>query len=433
MPQAQGEIGYYPQHPKVLLPVGIRGSPSEKFLPMGMSSTCNDPLVYEGMQPRISSYNLSYSNQETLDLFPVHPTGILGGKTTHGQVSSLVSVSADSSTDTPFGSSDYVNEDVDCSGDRPFFDFFTFGQGGAMYSSALSIALTLVFGCIVLGLILGLGYLLWWKKRRTSIGIEKGEENNVKLMLYRTCWKTQSTINPRSVNVATNQKNISSVDEPDLELGSKVSTDDMLLKTLDEEGVESELMRLHNLPGPPRFLFTIKEETREDLESEDRSRKGSSTRSLSDIMVANNTPFLSPLACSPSRCHLDNTDSYKHHGLNPLFESSLESDSNRFRTSPPPKFKFIRDAEEKLCRRLIEEAQRKAQKNLDPVTETEFKDSSNSVRVTEERDKSLLRFMNNKEKELREVQQHLPKLPSNTAQVLPLNSSPTTTFKPVEI
>ncbi|KAE9620499.1 hypothetical protein Lal_00019863 [Lupinus albus] len=129
MPQAQGEMGYYHQHPKVLLPVGIRRSPSEKFLPMGMSSTCNDPLVYEGMQPRISGYNLSYSNQETLDLFPVHPTGILGGKTTYDQVSSLASVSADSSTDIPFGSSDYVNENGDCSGDKPFFDFFTFGQG----------------------------------------------------------------------------------------------------------------------------------------------------------------------------------------------------------------------------------------------------------------------------------------------------------------
>ncbi|OIV99384.1 hypothetical protein TanjilG_17194 [Lupinus angustifolius] len=298
-----------------------------------------------------------------------------------------------------------------------------------MSFTVLGIALTFVFGCILLGLIVGLGYLLWWKKTRTCIGIKIGQENNVKGLLCGTCWKTQSTINPRSVNVATNKENISSSVEPDLELGVKDSND-MLLKTL-EEGVDSELMRLHNLAGPPRFLFTIKEETIEDLESEDRSRKGSSTRSFNDIMVAiNSTPFLFPVACSPSRCSLDNIDSYKHHGVNPPFESSLESDFNNFRTLPPSKFKFLRDADEKLNTRLVEDAQRKAQKNLDTVPETEIKDSSNAIRVTEERDKSLLRFMNknNKEKEHRELQ-HLPKLPSSTAQVLPLASSFTTTFE----
>ncbi|OIW08618.1 hypothetical protein TanjilG_03294 [Lupinus angustifolius] len=129
MPQAQDEIGYYPQHSKVLVPVSIR-SPSEKILPMGMSSTCNIPMVYESMQPRISGYNFSYSNnQETLDLFPLHPTGILEEKTTNGHVSSLALVSPDSSTDTPFGSSDHVNENGDCSGNRPFFDFLTSGHG----------------------------------------------------------------------------------------------------------------------------------------------------------------------------------------------------------------------------------------------------------------------------------------------------------------
>ncbi|XP_019454059.1 PREDICTED: uncharacterized protein LOC109355379 [Lupinus angustifolius] len=274
----------------------------------------------------------------------------------------------------------------------------------------LGIALTLVFGCILLGLVLELCYLLWWKKRRTCIGIQIGQKNNVKGLLYGVCWKTSSTNNHRSVNVATNQENLRS-DEPDLELGLKVS-DDMVLKTLGEEGVESELMRLHNLAGPPRFLFTIKEETREDLESEDRSRKGSRRRSLSDIMVAINTPLLSPVACSPLKYSLDNLDYYKHQGFNPLFESSGESDFNRFSSSPPPKFKFLRDAEEKLYRRIVEEAQIKAQKSHESVTE--------------EKDRTLLRFINSIEKEQRELQQHLPQFPSTTSQVLPLASSPTT-------
>jgi hypothetical protein len=48
-------------------------------------------------------------------------------------------------------------------------------------------------------------------------------------------------------------------EKPDLELGF---SKDFLLKAFGEEGVESEFMRLHNLVGHPRFLFTIKEETK---------------------------------------------------------------------------------------------------------------------------------------------------------------------------
>lgn len=100
-------------------------------MPMGMSSICNDRVVYKGMQQRIPDHNFSYSNQETLDLFPLHPTGILEGKTTtHQVVSSRASVSADSSsTDTPFGSPHHINEEDACPGNKPFFDFFTSGQG----------------------------------------------------------------------------------------------------------------------------------------------------------------------------------------------------------------------------------------------------------------------------------------------------------------
>ncbi|XP_027348274.1 WUSCHEL-related homeobox 2 [Abrus precatorius] len=128
IPQPQGEIGFYPQHPKMLVPVGFRRNPAEKVVPAGMPSICNGPMVYGGMQQKIPDCNFSYSNQETLDLFPLHPTGILEGKTTD-QVSSLASVSPDSSTDTPSGSSD-INEEDACPGNQPFFDFFTTsGQG----------------------------------------------------------------------------------------------------------------------------------------------------------------------------------------------------------------------------------------------------------------------------------------------------------------
>lgn len=113
----------------------------------------------------------------------------------------------------------------------------------------------------------------------------------------------------------------------------------------DDDTVEAELMRLQGLP---RFLFTIKEETREELESEDgRSRMGSRGRSLSDLFVASSTPFLTPLASPP----------FFAPPLTPMFEYSCEEEFIKTWSSPPPQFKFLRDAEEKLQRKkLMEDA-----------------------------------------------------------------------------
>ena len=292
-----------------------------------------------------------------------------------------------------------------------------------MTLSGLGIALSIVFGCLLLGIIGELYYLLFWKRRRSHTEIQTENSNNPKGFLYRVCWSTpssvQNTNTPRRLNTASEIK----IHEPDLELGN---SKDVLLKNVGEEGVESELMRLHNLAGPPRFLFTIKEETKEDLESEDgksrgdRSRKGSRTRSLSDLMVAIDTPYLTPHASSPLKSPLNSLDSYKHQGFNPLFESLGESEFSRVRSSPPPKFKFLRDAEEKLYKRLIEEAQRKGQ--------YEIKNSNYSTVVTDGREGSSLSVTKNKERELPE---HIPQFPSSTSQVLPLTSSPTT-FRPLE-
>ncbi|CAI8616564.1 unnamed protein product [Vicia faba] len=119
--QHSHEFSYYTQNPKVLLPaVGYRRNQGEKVMSntsMSNSNVYNNPMVYENnMQKRISEY-------ETLDLFPLHPTGILEGKKTE-QVSSIVSVSADSSTDANSGSPHHVIN-------QPFFDFFnnSVGQG----------------------------------------------------------------------------------------------------------------------------------------------------------------------------------------------------------------------------------------------------------------------------------------------------------------
>ncbi|GFS37894.1 hypothetical protein Acr_00g0054650 [Actinidia rufa] len=152
--------------------------------------------------------------------------------------------------------------------------------------SDLGIGLSFVFGCILLGLVGELYYLLWWKKKfsSTSRGIEDHHHfpNYVKFVPNLFCWKKpNSTTQTQQV---TDPEANGSDPDPDPELGS--AKEDVVCKGYGEEGVASELMRLHNLCGPPRFLFTISEETKEDLESNDgRSRKGSRTRSLSDFFA----------------------------------------------------------------------------------------------------------------------------------------------------
>lgn len=250
--------------------------------------------------------------------------------------------------------------------------------------------------------------------------------NYAKGVFYWVCWKTPCTMmhGPNSSGVVSRDTENAN-HEPGMEL-------DLLHKTFGEEGVESELMRLHNLAGPPRFLFPIAEETKEDLESEDgkcnRSRKGSRTRSLSDLMLTIDTPFLTPVASSPLKCSLDTLHSYKHQGFNPLFESSAELDYNKFRSSPPPKFKFLRDAEEKLHKKLMEEAKRKAIEN---VQECGVKDSPSETIATDFSDGSFLRIIQNKDTERKQLQQYLPQFPSGSSQILPLASSPTK-FRPLE-
>ncbi|KAL5581027.1 hypothetical protein UlMin_013469 [Ulmus minor] len=302
--------------------------------------------------------------------------------------------------------------------------------------SGLGLGLSLVFGCLLFALVAELYYLLWWRKKKIADGeIEDEYGSFAKEFIHYICWKRASPSNLHTNNTQERKEKDPDLNgqESDLELGS---SKDLLLKSIGEEGVESELMRLHNLAGPPRFLFTIKEETREDLESEDgksrgdRSRKGSRTRSLSDLMVAaGETPFLSPLA-SPrlksSPLNPFQLDSFKYNGFNPLFESSTEAELSRFRSSPPPKFKFLRDAEEKLYKRLMEEAEKRASQISVSAQNSEAKPSSNPETITEEKEGSFFTFMVGKNN------QNLPQFPSSSSQVLPLATSPTAMFKPYE-
>ncbi|KAM7265144.1 hypothetical protein ACFE04_002827 [Oxalis oulophora] len=213
--------------------------------------------------------------------------------------------------------------------------------------SSVGLGLSIIFGCLLLALVCELYYLLWWKKRFTNRDIENdfSSNNPANHLLCMFCCKKSSA-----------KANVDEPPEIPQQQQSTTTKDQFIFKPFDDnEAMESELMRLHNLSGPPRFLFTIMEETKEDLESEE----GKSKR-LSDFLVTMEsgscqTPYLTPLA-SPSFF----TSPQNINGFNPLFESTSDAEFNSIRSSssssPPPKFKFLQDAEEKLYKKRLKES-----------------------------------------------------------------------------
>ncbi|XP_057979797.1 uncharacterized protein LOC131165767 [Malania oleifera] len=307
--------------------------------------------------------------------------------------------------------------------------------------SNVGLGLSMVFGCLLLALIAELYYLLWWKKRLTSRQIEDGYSSPARELLYMFCWKKPSSLsstalNPQELCSSLRVADSAHAHEPESAQLHVHSNKDLLLKSFGDDGVEAELMRLHHLAGPPRFLFTIKEETKEDLESEDgkskgdaKSRKGSRSRSFSDLLVTVETPFLTPLASPPYFTPpLTPMESYyNHNGFNPLFESSTDAEISKIRSSPPPKFKFLKDAEEKLYRRLTEEAEKGVHKTESAAQDDWAKAPPTSKPLKEEEDGSFITIVvaKNNEKELN-CHNHLQEHHSSSPQVLPVISSAST-------
>ncbi|KAF0896919.1 hypothetical protein E2562_030769 [Oryza meyeriana var. granulata] len=207
--------------------------------------------------------------------------------------------------------------------------------------SRLGVGLAVVSALLLLALAAGLYYLFVYKRRlwRRAAAISdaaSSPSSSSRELLQLFCFKKPPAL-------ATTY-----AQEPHAgESVVAVAVDD------DDETVEAQLMRLGSLVGPPRLLFTIKEETKEDLESEDgRSRCGRS-RSLGELLHSSETPFMTP-AASPAPAPLPMDKSF-----NPLFEATAAVSPASVTVSPPPKFQFLKDAEEKLYRRaLAEEAMR---------------------------------------------------------------------------
>lgn len=250
------------------------------------------------------------------------------------------------------------------------------------YLSSVGLGLSVVFGGLLLALMAEIYYLLWWKRRwnnnnnsnNTTRDMEDHDRDTTTpvasdSVLRKLCWNTKSYSSVSAVR--------STAAAPQQHQHLKSFNGAVVIA---DGASETEL---RGGGGPPRFLFPIKEETSEDLESEDDGESASEddddavrgiiTRSLNDLIrKGHETPiFLTPTS-SPQffftppltpMTQMGGSSSYSHHcspasTYNPFLESSTDAEFNRIKASPPPFFKFLKDAEEKLEKKKREEENR---------------------------------------------------------------------------
>ncbi|KAK1415567.1 hypothetical protein QVD17_31350 [Tagetes erecta] len=211
-------------------------------------------------------------------------------------------------------------------------------------SSSVGLGLSLVFGCLLLALVAELYYLLWWKKTVTNREmIQQSYNSPAREFFYMFCCKKPSSLTPSGLTTDTQ------VHEPQAS-SAHLNKNIWVRPFVEEQDVNDTVVDSEDLFVPPRFLFTIKEETKEDLESEDMSKIGS--RRISDV-ISLDTPFYTPLASPAYFTPPITPGDYSYRTFSPLFQSSSDSEFNRIWASPPPKFKFLRDAEDKLQRKMM--------------------------------------------------------------------------------
>ncbi|XP_010534486.1 PREDICTED: uncharacterized protein LOC104810021 [Tarenaya hassleriana] len=248
--------------------------------------------------------------------------------------------------------------------------------------SSVGLGLSVVFGCLLVALLAELYYLLWCKKRFARPGVSNDYSNPAATseLVFILCCRRKlcpSSRSPCVLNPKPTQNHLQEAREQ----GSA----DRFGDHSNDGGVES-VHGFGNVVGPglmPRFLFTIMEETKEDLEMESEDGKSMAEMSLGDLflnMESGATPYLTPLA-SPSlftppltplrdSCHGDRNKIRKE-GLYTFLESSADAEFNKLvrsssssspssssflspSASPLPRFKFMRDAEEKLYMRRFD-------------------------------------------------------------------------------
>ncbi|KAL9334197.1 hypothetical protein Peur_074336 [Populus x canadensis] len=128
-PQQSEVMGFCQQHPKMLLASNFKMRPRSEartyafngYVPAAPYGYHNRITMNKGERTLVTINHKSSSDQATLPLFPLHPTGTLEGATTICPVSSTP---AEYSTHTP-SSSEITTGIEEHSGDcKPFFDFF---------------------------------------------------------------------------------------------------------------------------------------------------------------------------------------------------------------------------------------------------------------------------------------------------------------------
>ncbi|KAK8542225.1 hypothetical protein V6N13_137201 [Hibiscus sabdariffa] len=271
--------------------------------------------------------------------------------------------------------------------------------------SSVGLGLSIVFGSLLLALVAELYYLLWWKKKLTS----KRE------ILYMFCLKTSSTSSSSVAHSALNPQEIRiTIDEPQQEQSNHFHRHHLQSKLKPFDGMGTELLR------PPRFLFTIVEETKEDL---DQLEEAKSMAKLGSMLVSVETPYLTPIASPPF------FTPPRTPPLNPLFESSSDAEFNRSAAAPPPKLKFLKEAEEKLHQRMLMEERVFV---VDDDDEESGEMTPPSKYLKDEEDESFITINVDRSKEIGFIsiinQQQFHS--SCASQVLPLSSSPSTFNSP---
>ncbi|XP_076961060.1 uncharacterized protein LOC143637593 [Bidens hawaiensis] len=154
-------------------------------------------------------------------------------------------------------------------------------------SSSIGLVLSFVFGCLLLALVAELYYLICWKKKSTN--------TETRQILHMFCCKKPSSL------ITTGLATDTQVHEPQA----------------------TYVHQNKHIMDCSRFLFTIAEEKKEDMEFDDVSKMGS--RSLSDVGSVD-TLFFTPLASPP--CLTPPMD-YSYRVFSPLFQSSSDSEFNR--------------------------------------------------------------------------------------------------------
>ncbi|XP_019151040.1 PREDICTED: uncharacterized protein LOC109147838 [Ipomoea nil] len=271
--------------------------------------------------------------------------------------------------------------------------------------SGVGLAMSVVFGFLLMALLAELYYLLWWKRRIANARIEDGA---AKEFFFMFCGKNPPPPPPSSLTMKPPPLEVSRPPDNLVRHEPQPRTDDTEEEEEEEEerSMEAELMMLS---GPARFLCTIKEETMEDLESDDGKGR---------IME---TPFLTPIASPP---YFTPPLTPVNHFLPAKEEISVPVDPHtparqEEGDSPRPSFKFLRDAEEKAQNHQSRKENEEAS-SCCSEEELPYKDDSFITLV----------FPRSREGEFVSEFSSSSSSVSSSSQVLPLSSSPSSFVSP---